>query len=136
MESAELAFAKRNLDAAYYIEPLDEVVKDVISLMKEKHLQRMAAGHCDPLVDADFTNVLGDMTRISALCSNVGEAVVIRVRPELAEHEHDYFAELHSGRNENFNKAYNQAYSDYMGQLSRIAMPEEDSKITETAGKE
>jgi hypothetical protein len=64
-----------------------------------------------------FMNLLADIKRISDICSNVGIAVIVRVRPELANREHFYFAELHSGGNATFNELYKDAQAEYYSKL-------------------
>ena len=59
-------------------------------------------------------NLLTDLKRIADVCSNVGEATLIRGFPQIAEQEHSYFAELRSGKNEVFNKAYRKAQKHYL----------------------
>ena len=113
----ELAFKKRNAEAAYKIEPLGDVVGDICTLLKNNHLSRMCRGECNIYVDSLFMNLLADIKRISDICSNVGIAVIVRVRPELANREHFYFAELHSGENGSFNEMYRDAHKEYFSRL-------------------
>lgn len=120
MDCADLAFSKRDVNAAFRIEPLEEVTGNLVNSLKVNHLKRMSSGVCDIYADANYMNLLSDMKRIADVCSNVGEATVIRVMPELADQEHDYFAALHSGRNEDFNKVYEATYKDYFGRLAEV----------------
>lgn len=113
----ELAFQKRNVEAAYRIEPLEEVAGDICTLLKNNHLSRMCKGECNIFIDSLFMNLLADMKRISDICSNVGIAVIVRVRPELANREHFYFAELHSGENATFNELYKESREEYLSRL-------------------
>ena len=135
LDKAELAFTKRDVEAAYAIEPLDEVAQQLISMMKTNHLQRMSEGKCNVLADPSFTNLLSDLKRISALCSNVGVATILRVRPELTDQEHSYYEGMHAGRDENFNQAVEEAYAKYAGQLVRAlgGTAEEDSLAVQEA---
>ena len=116
----ELSFEKRDIDAAYRIEPLVQLSDEIINTLKGNHLKRMAAGVCNVYADAGFTNLLGEMKRITGACSNVGVATVVRVRPELADHEHYYYTYLHSGSDENFNRSYNEAHEMYYARLRKI----------------
>ncbi len=134
LDRTELAFAKRDVDAAYAIEPLEQVAKEIVKKMKQNHLKRVSEGKCDPIVDLDFINVLTFIKRISAICSNVGEATVVRVNPELADQEHDYFYELHHEREGEFRDAYNRAYDKYIGALKEDAEASLEAVLAETAG--
>ena len=117
MNDTERAFEKRDIDAAYRIEPLTEVADDLVTLLKRNHLKRMSNGQCNIYADVSFTNLLAELKGISEVCSNVGVATVVRVHPELADHEHFYYSYLHSGSDEAFNAEYNRAHEKYVGNL-------------------
>ena len=44
---------------------------------------------------------------------------MVRVQPELADHEHLYYAALHSGGDERFDEEYEQAHERYFPRLHR-----------------
>ncbi len=119
LELAEQAFEKRDLEAAEGIEPLVQVTVELISLLKRNHLKRMGKGICNVYADAGFTNLMVECRRIADVCSNVGIATVVRVRPELADHEHLYYENLHAGQDADFNEAFRKAHDVYFGMLSR-----------------
>ena len=88
-------------------------------MLKRNHLQRLSRGECSIYADVTFTNLMVELKRIADVCSNVGVATVVRVRPELADHEHVYYAELHSGGDENFDEEYEQVHERYFSRLHR-----------------
>ena len=73
----------------------------------------MSTGECDAYADTTFSDLLVEYHRIGDVCSNVGIATLVRVHPELADHEHLHFEQLHSGGNEGFDAAYKRAYQRY-----------------------
>jgi phosphate:Na+ symporter len=113
LDEVDRAFEKRDVDAAFNIEPLQEVASEMVSKLKRHHLDRMGTGECDIYVDANFENLMSDMKRIADVSTNIGEAILVRVYPELADNEHIYFTALRSGKNERFNKAFNEAHEKY-----------------------
>ena len=117
LDKTELAFGKRDVDAAYQIEGLSDVLSELINKIKGNHLSRMCTGKCSVYSDVAYMNLLGEFKRIGSVCSNVGNATVIRVKPGLAEQEHSYFENLRSGRNEKYNAAYKEAYDAYFTML-------------------
>ena len=119
LEQTELAFGKRDLEAAYRIEPLTQVMGELVEEMKGSHLSRMVTGRCSVYADAVYMNLVTELKRIAAVCSNVGNATVIRMRPGLADQEHEYFEDLRSGRNEEFNQKYREAREQYLGRLKK-----------------
>ena len=120
LDETEQAFAKRDIDAAYRIQPLRKLTADMISELKENHLARMGKGECNVFLDPNFENLLSDMMRIADVSSNVGEAVIVRVRPEIASNEHSYFEDLRR-RDKNYNRVYEEARKQYFGMLPEDA---------------
>lgn len=106
-------FKNRNLDAARHIEPLEEVVDDMVSALKANHLDRLRKGRCSVFAGTEFWDLLSDVERISDVCSNVGVATIARVQPELKHQVHDYVSMLHAGDDEEFNREYKEAHDRY-----------------------
>ena len=123
LDDTMLAFGKRNIEAAYRIQPLRKVAADMTTELKENHLTRMGRGDCNVFLDPNFENLLSDMIRIADVSSNVGEAVIVRVRPEVASNEHTYFADLRH-ENQDYNRINQQARNEYFGMLPEDAYGE------------
>ena len=120
LDQTEQTFKKRDVEAAYSIEPLEEVVDDMVLTMKNNHLKRLSVGACNIYSGTDFMDLLADIERISDICSNVGLATVTRVNPALADKTHDYAYFLHSGRDEAFNLQYKAAHEEFFGRLDEL----------------
>lgn len=108
------AFKKRDLLSARHIEPLEEVVDDMIGVLSDNHLKRLREGRCGVYAGTDFLDLLSEIERISDICSNVGVATVARVKPEMKHQVHEYVSMLHSGRDESFNREYQEAHDYYL----------------------
>ena len=121
LDNVDLAFGKRDVDAAFRIEPLQQVATDMVGKLKRHHLDRMSRGECDIFTDANFENLMSDMQRIADVSTNIGEATLVRVNPELADNEHDYFAALRSGQNKEYNEQFNRAYEKYKDRFRKVA---------------
>lgn len=117
LERTELAFRNRDVDAALQIEPLEEVANELISTFKINHLNRMGSGKCNLYADTNFMNLLSSVQHIVGACTNIGEATVIRVRPELAEKEHTFFEAMRAGADESYNEALRKAHEEYFSKL-------------------
>ncbi len=77
------AFRKQNLAEARQIEPLEQVVDDMVNVLKSNHLERLRNGTCGVFNGSEFFNLLSEGERISDVCSNVGVATVARAIPEI-----------------------------------------------------
>lgn len=117
-EYTDLAFKKRDVEAARHIEPLEEVVDDMVNALRDNHLRRLSEGKCNVYIDNDFLNLLTDVERVSDICSNVGLAVVTRAHPELENQAHSYVSQLHGGDDPQFNSEYDEAHNTYFGKLA------------------
>ena len=121
LDAVDLAFGKRDTIAAFVIEPLQEVATEMVSKLKKNHLDRMGRGECDIYADSNFENLMSDMKRIADVSTNIGEATLIRVYPELADNGHTYFTKLRSGNDQRFNTEYNKAYEKYAKRFRKVA---------------
>ncbi|MBO4363455.1 MAG: Na/Pi cotransporter family protein, partial [Clostridia bacterium] len=117
LEYTQQAFEKRDEVAAKHIEPLEEVVDDLVNALKENHLARLRAGRCNVYMDTGFSNLMSDLERISDVCSNVGVATVVRAERDIEIKTHDYISALHQGRDETFNEEYSAAHEKYFTML-------------------
>lgn len=113
------AFEKRDVSAARHIEPLEEVVDDMVGVLNDNHLKRLREGACKVYAGTEFLNLLSEIERISDICSNVGVATVARVQPEMEHQVHEYVSMLHSGHDEVFNREYQEAHDKYFGLLKQ-----------------
>ena len=113
LDYTRMTFENSDIAAAQHIEPLEEVVDDMVNTMKENHLNRLRERSCSVLAGTEFLNMLSDIERISDVCSNVGVFTIARVKPELKHEVHDYVSRLHSGKDEKFNREYQAAHDKY-----------------------
>lgn len=107
------AFIKHDLVSARRVEPLEEVVDDMVNVLRDNHLKRLREGICSITAGTEFLNTLTELERISDVCSNIGVATVARVEPKIEHQVHEYISRLHSGRDEEFNREYQEAHDRY-----------------------
>ena len=116
------AFRKQNLTEARRIEPLEQVVDDLVNVLKSNHLERLRKGECGVFNGSEFFNLLAEAERISDVCSNVGAATVARAKPEIKHQVHNYISMLHSGKDEEFNQVYQKTHDEYFEKLNTTTM--------------
>ena len=117
LEYGGMSFEKRDLTAARHIEPLEQVVDDMVNTLKDNHLERLRSGVCSTFVGTEFLNLLSEVGFISDICSNIGMATIARAVPDIKHQTHDYISMLHSGQDEMFNREYRTARDKYFGLL-------------------
>lgn len=118
MAYTTVAFEKRDVESARHIEPLEEVMDDMINMLHDNHLQRLREGKCTVQTGIVFLDVLSNMERIADICSNVGVAIVARVNPETASLAHTYISSLHQGGDAVFNEEYLRAHDEMFEKLN------------------
>ena len=133
LENTEKTFRDRDEEAAREIEPLVQIVSELNTVLRRNHLQRLSQGACSMFADIAFTNLGVEFRRIAAVCSNVGVATVVRIHPELADHEHLYFESLHAGGDVTFNASYEAAHEKYFSQLPDESLPVSGTQLPEPA---
>jgi phosphate:Na+ symporter len=97
---------------------LEEVVDDMVALLKDNHMERLRTGECSVFSGTEFLNLLAEVEHISDVCSHVGLATVARVTPEMKHQIHNYQSDLHSGNDAAFNKEYKEAKERYFRLLA------------------
>ena len=123
-------FRSRSEEDARRIEPLVQIVSELNALLRRNHLRRLSLGQCNMYADSSFSNLGVEFRRIAAVCSNVGVATMVRVHPELADHEHLYFESLHTGGDAEFNAAYEDAHARYFRQLEESEPPARPADVS------
>lgn len=128
---AEAGFLKRDEEAANHIEPLEEVVDDMVDALKEFHIDRLREGKCGVDAGTFYLNLLAEIERISDVCSNIGISTLTRVHPDLANRTHEYSSSLHRGSDERFNEQYHAAHDEFFGLLRSAGNHETEKKLFE-----
>ena len=118
---SEVAFFEKNLESATAIEPLEEVVDDLINALHDDHLVRLRAGECSVASGMHFIDILTNLERISDICSDIGVTVIARRTPEFANQAHEYITSLHTRNDEEFNRMYKKAHDEYFGRIAETA---------------
>ena len=120
LDDVDKAFERRDIEAAFSIEPLQVLASELVLKLKRHHLDRMGKGECDIFADSNFENLMSDLQRIADVSTNIGEAILVRVHPELADNEHNYFTSLRSGNDQKFNEQYEKASEKYMSRIRTV----------------
>ena len=117
MDYARSAFSEGNVEAAARIEPVEEVIDNLVAGMRENHLQRLKDGTCSAIQGIIFSDILVNVERISDQCSNIGIYALCEHDPEIAQIQHEYKQMLHSGSNETYNALYAERQKYYMAKF-------------------
>ncbi len=120
IEYSGKAFEKRDVSAAYHIEPCVSALQELVSTLHDNHLVRLREGHCTVRAGVIFSDILANVERIGKTCSNIGIATIARVSSEVDNSRHSYTASIHQGKNEEYNKEYEYVHKQYYERLAEI----------------
>ena len=76
LELAFAALAQRDLELAYRVEPLEEVIDSLKEQMRTRHILRMQQGTCTIEAGFVWSDLLTSLERASDHCSNIAGAVI------------------------------------------------------------
>ena len=120
LQYTKTTFEKRDVDSAYHIEPLEEVMNDMINALHDNHLARLREGTCSIRAGVLLMEVLSNIENISDTCSNIGVATIVRAHPERAKNAHTYVSSMHKGSDTLFNREYDKTHELYFAQLDTL----------------
>ena len=108
VEMSISAFWHNDLDKAYRVEPLEQVIDDLKEALRVRHIQRLQQGICSIETGFIWSDLLNGLERTGDHCSNIAGCVVDRAHHDMNTHE-----ALRSARieNQNFARQY-QAYAE------------------------
>lgn len=119
---AKQSFCENSSEIAKQIEPLEEVIDDLVSILKERHVERLKSGACTISTGLAFLDNLINLERISDQCSNVALYVIGRNDSAIKGNEHNYIQNLHSGNDREFTDMYNENRKRFVDPLLKIGI--------------
>ncbi len=102
-----LAFRDNDLQMASSVEPLEQVIDDIIADIKSHHVSRLQHGNCTIELGFVLTDLLTNYERVSDHCSNVAVAIIESQHGTFEAHEY-----LNHVKNDP-NSAYTKAFEEY-----------------------
>lgn len=76
IRNAIKAYIDDDLSLAHRVEPLEEVVDNMIVELKNRHIDRLQAGECTVQLGYIFQDILVNLERISDHCSNIAGSLI------------------------------------------------------------
>ena len=123
------AFCTDSLEMAKKGEPLRELIGMLCNELKNRHITRLREGKCEFQQGFAFNDLLTNLERIAAHCSNVAVAMIETNSSEFDTHE--YVKSVRHMRDEAYQECFN-AYAEKYN----IAAPEKNEKSEKKENKE
>ena len=105
------AYQENNLMLAAQVEPLEQVIDNLIRKARSAHLSRLNNGQCTIEIGFVLADVLGNYERVSDHCSNIAVAII---EAESDRYDsHDYLEAIKTGEDKAFQQQYKQYSEKY-----------------------
>ena len=114
------AFVDNDDEAARNIEPLEEVIDDIVILLRDRHTRRLKQGVCSISTGLVFMEALTYLERASDQCSSIGVMMLARSDKDILHNHYDYLRSIHTGENESYRTEKNRRREQYMLPLKDI----------------
>ena len=83
--------------AAKSIEPLEEVIDDMVMILRDRHTKRLKNGTCTVDTGLVFMEALTYLERASDQCSSIAVMMLSRDDEEILHNHYEYLRQIHSG---------------------------------------
>lgn len=106
MDRTIKVFTEDDMETAFTIEPLDDVVEALCEELKKRHIARMQDGKCTVELGVLFTDYITAFEKISSHCKNVAAFVIQKNDPTYQMH-----SDAHQARRAS--ESYKQTYEQF-----------------------
>ncbi len=114
------AYVSNSISLAKKVEPLEEVIDELIAKMRDKHTKRMVNGQCEVFSGIEFQNILLNLERVSDQCSDLAVYLLGRSDDRINGREHQYIDNLHHSNDPEYLRAFGENYEKYFDRLDEV----------------
>ena len=86
----------------YRIEPLEEVIDEMVLLLKNRHTERLCQGVCDINSGLIFMDILTYYERAADQCSSIAMLLLAKNNVEIMKNHHLYLEQLHKNASKSY----------------------------------
>lgn len=108
------AFIHNSLGRAYMVEPLEQVIDGLKEQFRTQHIRRMQKGNCSIEIGFVWSDLLTNLGRTSAHCSNIAGCVIDTARHNLNLHETLRASRTNSSKYDRMYEAYAKKYAELL----------------------
>ena len=112
LELTEKAFAESDFALAKKVEPLEQVIDDLLAEIKSRHIDRLTDGKCTIELGFVLSDLLTNYERVSDHCSNIA-VCLIQIRKSVFD-THEYLNKYKSSGSETFTHSYDEYKDKYI----------------------
>ncbi len=111
------AYKSNDPERIAYVEPMEEVIDDIVDRMKSNHIMRLRNGICTADNGITFTEILTNTERISDHCSNIAIYLMQKLTVNKSFDRKKYQDELHKGVDPRYRKYIDMYKKEYLDRI-------------------
>ena len=120
LETTIQALTEDDNELAKTIEPLEEVIDDMVRLLKDRHTKRLKNGSCSVTSGLVFMDAMTHLERASDHCSAIAVLMLARSNAEILGNHYDYLRQLHEGTDKHYASELRRRREQYVDQLYKL----------------
>lgn len=102
------------------IEPLEEVIDDMVLLLKDRHTARLCQGICSINSGLIYMDILTYIERTADQCSNIAMLMLAKDNEEIMKNHHLYLQELHASNDQAYLAEQKSRREQYLVPLKNV----------------
>ena len=114
------AFSTNDNHLALTIEPLEEIIDDMVRILRDRHTKRLKTGACSISSGLVFMEALTYFERASDQCSSIAVMMLARENEEILNNHYEYLRKLHDGADELYSSEKSRRREQYVKPLKEI----------------
>ena len=114
------AFSNDDNRAAKNIEPLEEVIDDMVRILRDRHTKRLKSGTCSVGTGLIFMEALTHLERCSDQCSSIAVMMLARNNEAILHNHYDYLREIHQGNDAAYKAEMERRREQFIKPLKQI----------------
>jgi len=114
------ALTENDNELAKTIEPLEEVIDDMVRLLKDRHTKRLKNGSCSVTSGLVFMDAMTHLERASDHCSAIAVLMLARDNADILGNHYDYLRHLHEGTDKHYASELRRRREQYVDQLYKL----------------
>ena len=120
LETTIQALTEDDNELAKTIEPLEEVIDDMVRLLKDRHTKRLKNGSCSVTSGLVFMDAMTHLERASDHCSAIAVLMLARSNAEILGNHYDYLRHLHEGTDKHYASELRRRREQHVDQLYKL----------------
>ena len=124
------AFSLDSVEDSRRVEPIEEVIDELVETVRNRHMKRMTDGVCDVANGVQYENILMHLERIADQCSDLAVSHLGRYDERVRGREHQYIHNLHTSNDPDYMTWFHSCYTKYYSLLDSIGAEEAGDNYT------